>query len=159
MDRIKCLMKTYKLQPHPEGGYYAEVWDASQRQGERPLAGSIFFLLCGEDISHLHIIDCDEVWYYHEGCGMQLTIITPDGKVSTEKLGTNIDAGEKMMIAIPSGQIFGARNLDSSGYTFVSCATAPRFNYEGFRLIKMDELSCICPQNADDLKLLVLDEK
>ena len=157
MDRINCLMKAYHLQAHPEGGYYAEVWDASEKQQDgRPLAGSIYFLLNGEDISHLHVIDCDEVWYYHEGCGMELTIISPDGKIQTERLGADVETGEKMMIAISAGMIFGARNLHSSGYTFVSCATAPRFHYEGFRLIRMEELRQICPRLTEETELLVM---
>ena len=156
MDRIQCLMEAYHLQPHPEGGYYTEVWDASQTLNGRPLAGSIYFLLRGEDISHLHVIDCDEVWYYHEGCGMELTIITPDGEMATEKLGADVESGEKMMIAIPAGMIFGARNLDSSGYTFVSCATAPRFTYEGFRLVREEEIRRICPQCIHEIEALIM---
>ena len=159
MDRTDQLKESYHLQPHPEGGWFTEVWDASREMDGRPLAGSIYFLLQVEDISHLHVIDCDEVWYYHEGCGMELTVISPDGTVSTGKLGANIDQGEKMMVSIPAGTIFGARNLDASGYTFVSCATAPRFTYEGFRMVGTEELQRICPQSADTLRPLVMEEK
>ena len=41
-------------------------------------------------------------------------------------LGPDAAAGQRMMIAIPRGVTFGAENLDPAGYSFVSCATAPR---------------------------------
>lgn len=44
------------------------------------------------------------------------------------------------MVVIPKGAIFGARNIDPSGYTLMSCATMPNFHYEGFRLIGQEEL-------------------
>ena len=44
------------------------------------------------------------------------------------------------MVAIPKGSIFAAENLDPEGFTFVSCATAPKFRYEGFRLVYRDEI-------------------
>ena len=31
-------------------------------------------------------------------------------------------------------------NLNTEGYTFISCVTAPKFKYEGFRLVPREEL-------------------
>ena len=145
MERVDELMRAYSLETHPEGGSFAEVWESAESRDGRPLAGSIYFLLKGEEISHLHVIDCDEVWYYHEGSGMEIVCIDPKGRVERILLGPNLEKGERMMAAIPSGVIFGARNLDSSGYTFVSCATAPKFTYAGFRMVHRAEMEKLCP--------------
>lgn len=147
MDRIEALTAAYGLKAHPEGGSFAEVWESEETRDGRPLAGSIYFLLRGEEISHLHVIDCEEVWYYHEGCGMEIVCIDPSGKMGSLLLGPDPEKGERMMAAIPAGVIFGARNLDPAGYTFVSCATAPRFTYEGFRLVSGEEIGKICGPN------------
>ena len=32
------------------------------------------------------MIDCDEIWYFHEGCGMKITMILDGKKVSSELL-------------------------------------------------------------------------
>ena len=157
--RIESLKAAYRLEPHPEGGAFAEAWSSTEAREGRPLAGSIYFLLERDEISHLHVIDCDEVWYFHEGCGMVLTMIAPDGTVSEARLGTDTGAGERMMIAIPAGVLFAARNLDPEGYTFVSCATSPHFTYEGFRLIGEAELKRLCADRADELLTLIVPEK
>ena len=155
MNRVETLTRAYGLEPHPEGGAFSEVYTApfTDEKG-RPLAGSIYFLLNGADISHLHVIDCDELWYYHEGCGMRVTLIDPSGRVSRTDLGPDLAAGQRMMIAIPRGTVFAAENLDPSGYSFVSCATAPKVRYEGFALVDRARLERLCPDAAESLARL-----
>ena len=139
MDRIAELKEAYALSPHPEGGWFAEVYTAPFMQGGRALAGSIYFMLCGNEISHFHQIDCDEIWYYHEGCGLKITVLQ-GGKCETLLLGAEPAVGQRAMAVIPAGAVFAAENIDPAGYTFLSCATTPAFSYEGFRLIGRQEL-------------------
>ena len=54
---------------------------------QRALAGSIYYLLGGADISAFHEIDCDELWYYHEGTGMRLYVLKKDGRLVQHLLG------------------------------------------------------------------------
>ena len=160
MKRTELLRTEYQLQAHPEGGWFAEVFRSEAKQGERPFMGSIYFLLDGPEISHLHQIDCEEIWYYHEGCGLKITLVEMNGMqapvpckaaasagspvVRTLFLGADASAGQKVMAVIPKGAIFAAENIDPAGYTFMSCATAPAFSYEGFRLVKKAELKELC---------------
>ena len=51
---------------------------------------------------------------------------------------------------IPAGAVFAAENLSPEGFTFLSCATAPAFRYEGFRLVGREEITALAP-GADDL--------
>ena len=60
------------------------------------------------------------------------------------------------MLAVPAGAAFASENIDKAGYTFVSCATAPRFTYEGFRLLSAKELRSLCPDRADAISYLCL---
>ena len=143
--RADKLKETYNLQQHPEGGWFAEVYTAPFEKEGRPLAGSIYFLLDKGEISHFHQIDCDEIWYFHEGCGMKVTMITKDG-LTEFLLGNDVEKGQRAMVVIPKGAIFGAENLDDSGFTFVSCATTPNFKYEGFRLVYKDEIERDYPE-------------
>lgn len=76
MNRADVLKKEYNLEKHPEGGWFVEVYTAPFEKEGRPLAGSIYFLLDKGEISHFHQIDCDEIWYFHEGCGMKVTMLT-----------------------------------------------------------------------------------
>ena len=146
MKRAEQLIKTYDLQPHEEGGHFSEVYTAPFEADGRPLAGSIYFLLDRGEVSRFHVIDCDEIWYFHEGCGMKI-IVLADGSKEEYLLGSNVERGERAMIVIPKGCVFGAQNLDPEGYSFVSCMTTPKFSYDGFRLISEEEIIEKCREN------------
>lgn len=141
---VKQIIDNYKLEAHPEGGYFAEVFTASSEllkaNINRPLAGSIYFLLPPRNISHFHQIDCEEIWYYHAGGGLIIYIITTEGNLETKKLGLNYTNGEAPMVVIPQGAIFAAENIQADNYTFISCITTPKFRYEGFRLVPYEEI-------------------
>ena len=153
MTRIEELTAVYRLKAHPEGGAFAEVYTAPFFTPEgRPLSGSIYYLLVGAELSRLHVIDCDELWYHHEGCGMRLTLIDPEGRVTHADLGPDASAGQRLMVVIPRGVIFGAENLDPGGYSFASCMTTPR--YAGETLVGREHLRRLCPDRFAELARL-----
>lgn len=61
------------LAPHPEGGWYRQVYhSAKTTYDQTSLASryeytSIYFLLDGSSPSHLHRLLHDEIWYFHDG--------------------------------------------------------------------------------------------
>ena len=155
-QRAELLKETFHLEKHPEGGSFAEVYTAPFEKDGRPIAGSIYFLLDSGEISHFHVIDCDEIWYFHEGCGMKITVLTESGKEAF-LLGMNADRGERPMAVIPKGCIFAAENLEADGYTFVSCVTAPGFEYAGFRLVGREEIRERYPDLCEEIGYLAAD--
>ena len=156
MNRSEQLKAAYHLEKHPEGGWFSEVYTAPFQAEGRPLAGSIYFLLDQKEISHFHQIDCDEIWYYHEGCGLKITVLQ-DGKRETLLLGSDWEAGQRAMAVIPKGAIFAAENIDPAGYTFLSCATAPAFRYEGFRLVSRKEIGESYPLLQEEIGYLAFE--
>ncbi|MCA1761280.1 MAG: cupin domain-containing protein, partial [Bacteroidales bacterium] len=66
-----------KLEKHPEGGWYREIYLSddivpqtglpSGFRGERSFATSIYYLLEGNDFSAFHRIKSDEIWHYYTG--------------------------------------------------------------------------------------------
>ena len=146
-DELKSI---YDLEKHPEGGWFSEVYTSGDNAGGRPIAGSIYFLLDTGDISHFHRIDCDELWYFHEGCGLMLTVFD-EGGLKHIALGNDIGRGQRAMVLIPKGCVFAAENLDPEGYTFISCATAPKFTYGGFELLTKSDILSIYPDASEDI--------
>ena len=71
MINTEKLKEIYGLTSHEEGGSFSEIYTAPFEADGRPMAGSIYFLLDRGEISHFHEIDCDELWFYHAGCGMR----------------------------------------------------------------------------------------
>ena len=156
MNRADQLKTAYALSRHPEGGWFSEVYTAPFKQGDRALAGSIYFLLDGQEISHFHQIDCDEIWYYHEGCGLRITVLD-HGKQKVLHLGMDAGCGQAAMVLIPAGAVFAAENLDKNSYTFLSCATTPAFRYAGFRLVGRQEIAADFPEAGEDVLRLAFD--
>ncbi|MCR4558022.1 MAG: cupin domain-containing protein [Saccharofermentans sp.] len=155
MNRSEELKQKYNLEIHPEGGWFSEVYTSPSGFEGRAFMGSIYFLLEGKDISHFHQIDCDEIWFYHEGCSMRITMIL-NGKVSEAVLGTG--EGQAAMVVIPEGAVFAAENLDKESYCFMSCATTPKFTYDGFRLLGREEVKALCPSEFEQLEYLVIEK-
>lgn len=152
MNRPDDLKEKYNLEKHPEGGWFSKVYTSPFSSGARAFMGSIYYMLEGDDISHFHQIDCDEIWYYHEGCALMITVLI-DGKKNTEILG--IGENQSTMVVIPKEAIFAAELLDKDSYSFVSCATTPQFTYDGFRLVDSEEIQSICPEEYEEIRHLV----
>lgn len=137
--RSETLIEAYGMEKHVEGGSFTEVYTSAEEKDGRALAGSIYFLLGEGETSCFHEIDCEEIWYYHEGCGMRITALA-DGERREYLLGGNVQAGERASVVIPRGCLFAAENLESDGFTFVSCITVPKFAHAGYRLIDKSEI-------------------
>ena len=140
IDRSEALKEAYSLVKHDEGGYFAEVYTSGSSMDGRAFAGSIFYLLGAGESSRYHQIDCDEIWFYHEGCGMRITVLLPTGEREEHLIGRNFDKGERAMAVIPKGSVFAAENLEADGFTFVSCLTVPKFSLDGYRILSDDEI-------------------
>lgn len=151
--RTDILKKIYKLKKHSEGGMFSEVYTSPFNKDNRALAGSIYFLLEGNEISHFHQIDCDELWFYHEGYGLKITALTEDER-HEYLLGRNVENSEKQMVLIKKRTVFAAENIDKNSFTFISCVTTPKFNYDGFRLIGKNEIREKYPNIADEIDYL-----
>src|ERR1041384_666380 len=65
------LVRTLELLPHPEGGFYRELYRAENLvdtpRGPRPASTAIYFLLTSETFSALHRIQSDEAWHHYAG--------------------------------------------------------------------------------------------
>lgn len=149
-SRAEILKESYQMGRHVEGGSFFEMYTAPFTQEGRPLAGSIYYLLDAGEVSRFHEIDCDEIWYYHEGCGMKITALA-GGEKREYLLGADAEAGERASVVIPKGCLFAAENLQSDGFTFVSCITVPKFAHAGYRLVDKNELRENYPDLYEEL--------
>ncbi len=118
------------LQPHPEGGYYREMFRAA---GTGRTAGTaIYFLLKAGERSHWHRVDADEIWHLYAGAPLELSL-SDDGKTARHlRLGTDFALGEEPQLVAPKGVWQAARTLGS--WTLVGCTVAPAFDFAGFEL-------------------------
>ncbi|KPN94404.1 cupin domain-containing protein [Lysinibacillus sp. ZYM-1] len=145
-----------KLAEHPEGGYYISSFratdDLAVRDVQRPIYTSIYFLLRSQDISHLHRLQSDELWYFHAGSPLTVHMIFPDGTYEAKKLGLNVEAGEVPQIVVPKHTIFGSSVEEPDTFSLVGCMVAPGFDFEDFELFTQEELLADYPQHQDVIR-------
>ena len=154
MTRAELLREKYHMVAHVEGGMFSLAYIAPFEADGRPLAGSIYFLLDKGERSCLHVLDCDEIWYFQEGCGLKITTLAADGRKEI-LLGSDIQNGEQHMAIIPKGTVFGAENINKDGHTFVSCVTVPRYADAGFKILGRKELEESFPNELGGIEHLV----
>jgi predicted cupin superfamily sugar epimerase len=129
-----------RLQPHPEGGHYAEVYRSDLEvslqgfDGPRNLCTSIFFLLESGDISALHRIKSDELWYHHDGGILEIIEIDEAGNEIITRLGKSIHDGCRLQHVVKAGRWFGARPSAESEFCLVGCQVSPGFDFRDFEL-------------------------
>jgi uncharacterized protein len=141
--RAQELIATLKLDPHPEGGWFREVFRSAAQV--RPADGrpvrdaltTIYFLLEAHQHSRWHRVQSDEVWIHLEGA--PLALWTADALLRTApahlRLGPVDVHGMRPQHTVPAGQWQAARPIVVPGaadYTLVSCTVGPGFVFDDF---------------------------
>ena len=120
------------LKPHPEGGHYAEAWRAEAAPDTRASGTAIYFLLKAGESSHWHRVDATEIWLWHAGAPLILSLSATDTGPATEQLLTpDLYQGAPQVI-VPAHHWQAARS--TGDYTLVSCTVSPGFQFDGFEL-------------------------
>jgi predicted cupin superfamily sugar epimerase len=146
-ERVQALIDRLGLQPHPEGGYYREVFRSGEqiRRGDgapRCALTTIFFLLPQGAVSRWHRVrGADEVWHHYEGGPLDLRVL-PSGQQQVQRwlLGSvDMSAGSAATEAdilpvrtVPADAWQAARSLGD--YTLVGCTVGPGFDFADFTL-------------------------
>jgi predicted cupin superfamily sugar epimerase len=140
--RAAELIALLELQPHPEGGYYREIFRSSRQVqpfDARPRRGAltlIHFLLLQGMPSRWHQVVSDEAWSWVEGGELELLRMDAGlGHCESLRLGPPA-AGVGAAAVIASHQWQAARALGP--YVLVTCAVAPGFEFSDFRLLADD---------------------
>lgn len=128
---VEGLIRRYGLAPHPEGGYFREIYRSDLTLAS-PVAGSprravtqIYFLLARGQVSRFHRVLHDEIWHFYEGA--PLVLVQYDGQSVRE---STIGPGGDYVAVVP-GSIWQA--AESTGeYTLAGCTVAPGFDFRDF---------------------------
>ena len=99
--RAEDVVGALGLAPHPEGGWYRETWRDAPADGTRGAGTAILFLLDAERHSHWHRVDAAELWLWHAGGPLVLTL-SPDGHdAEAHLLGPDLGAHQSPQRLVP----------------------------------------------------------
>ena len=145
------LIELLGMVPHEEGGWYAFVTSSGVSipggtvpgiAGPRDSCSIIYYLLQKGEISRWHQLRASEVWAWHMGGSLEMTLggtgdkPCPEGTLS---LGPRLREGEQFQILAPADQWQTTRLVDGD-FALVSCVVAPAFHEE----------DCLLPDNPLD---------
>ncbi len=133
MSIAQALIEKLALVPHPEGGFYRQTWVGPIVQG-RATGTAILFLLAAGQRSHWHRVDADEVWLWHAGAPL---ILSMGEQVAHDiTLGPDVLGGQMPQAIVPAQHWQAAST--TGDYSLVSCTVSPGFDFAGFTLAPSD---------------------
>ena len=139
--RAAELIRTLRLQPHPEGGHYREIYRSTARVqrladgADRAALTTIYYLLTSGERSRWHRVQSDEVWHFYEGAALRLKSSPDLQEINSHILGT---AGSRAVPVhvIPAGMWQSAVPLGA--YVLVGCTVGPGFDFTDFEMLPDD---------------------
>ena len=147
-SEAKKLIENLELKPHEEGGWFRFVWSSdaaipqsslpSRYSGERKNVSMIYYLLEGSDVSSWHKLHSDEIWLWHSGGSLKITLGGKGPHPEPEKellLGPRYTKGESFQIIAPA-ETWQTAKIAEGEYALVSCIVSVAFHPDDFLLYR-----------------------
>lgn len=135
--RARELIGSLRLEPHPEGGYFREVFRSARQvkpADDRPARSAmttIHFLLVKGQHSRWHRVASDEAWHFSEGDPLLVCWIDGEDGVHEELL----TIGHPLCV-VPAGCWQAAK--PQGEYSLAGCTVGPGFDFQDFEMIAPD---------------------
>jgi predicted cupin superfamily sugar epimerase len=133
----RAVIHKLELKPHPEGGWYREIYRSAARvqtaRGGRSAITAIYYLLERHQFSRWHVVEADEIWHFYEGSPLELLAYDPErGELVRRVLGNTTEDHERVA-GMPRRVWQAARSLGD--FSLVGCSVGPGFEFEDFRFV------------------------
>jgi uncharacterized protein len=162
MKKVAYWVNHLDLLPHPEGGFYKEMYRSKLSVsadlmeeglgGVRSLATGIYFLITEGNFSAFHRIKSDEMWHFYYGEPLIVHVIELDGTYTKLSIGLDLEKDQTPQAVVPAGAWFASESFGE--YSLVGCTVSPGFDFNDFELAKKHELIQEFPQHKDLIEKL-----
>ncbi len=141
-SRALQLVAELALAPHPEGGFFAELYrspravDPLDGRSRRAALTGIWFLMLAGQRSAWHVVGSDEIWLHFEGADVRLwTFDATTGVLAAELLGP-LAPGRAPQRIVAAGVWQAAEPLGE--YSLTGACVGPGFDFADFRMLADD---------------------
>ena len=135
--QARAVIEKLDLKPHPEGGWYREIYRSSDRvhtsRGERSAITTIYYLLERNQVSRWHVVAADEIWHFYEGSPLELLAYDPRARALVHRVLGHPSEDHEPVAVIRSGLWQAARSLGD--FSLVGCSVGPGFEFEDFQFV------------------------
>jgi predicted cupin superfamily sugar epimerase len=138
--RVADLIASLRLQPHPEGGFFRELYRSPSRvqplggRAERTALTTIYFLLPAGEVSRWHRVASDEVWHFFDGDPLELFTLDPVSGQRVRHLIGPVASRLEPERVVPADTWQAARS--TGRYTLVGCVVGPGFDFADFAMLR-----------------------
>lgn len=163
-QEIAEIIATLQLQPHPEGGYFREIYRCSETiakdclpsryAGARSVSTSIYYMLTSETFSVMHRVASDEIYHFYSGSPLELLLLHPGGRSEVIMIGPDIRDGQHPQFVIPHGVWQGSRVYAGGSYCLIGATVAPGFDFADFEEGKRADLVNQFPAQSEMITAL-----
>jgi predicted cupin superfamily sugar epimerase len=140
-DWVASKIAQLALEPHPEGGFFREVYRSSLvlplPRGTRNVLTTIHFVLPPGGVSRWHRVRADECWVWVDGDPVQLAALDDTGRSTLAVLGKA--ETQSYVSVVPAGLWQAARCTGPTG-SHVVCTVSPGFDFADFTMATQDEM-------------------
>ncbi len=157
--KAKEYINKLQLKPHPEGGYFSEVYRSRELikanhlperySSSRSFSTSIYFMLEGNQFSSFHRLKSDELWHFYDGTALTIIVIDETGLLKEIKLGNELNKDEAFQTVIKKNSWFAAELIDKTSFALIGCTVSPGFDFDDFELGKRNDLTKEFPQHKE----------
>jgi predicted cupin superfamily sugar epimerase len=135
--QARALIDKLGLKPHPEGGWYREIYRSTERvqtlRDTRSAITTIYYLLERDQISRWHVVEADEIWHFYEGAPLELVAYEPGARALLRYVLGSTGDDRVRVAAIRQGVWQAARSLGD--FSLVGCSVGPGFEFGDFRFV------------------------
>jgi predicted cupin superfamily sugar epimerase len=138
--RAADLIARLGLRPHPEGGFFRELYRSSSAvqpldaRPERTALTTIYFLLPAGEVSRWHRVTSDEVWHFFDGDPLELFTMDPSGGECVRHLLGPVASQLQPEHVVPANAWQAARS--TGRYSLVGCVVGPGFDFADFAMLR-----------------------
>ena len=140
LERVIHLLELRPLSP--DGGRWAPAWSDEN-------SSAFYYLMSHGDFAALRRLAVPELWHHYAGAAVTMLLLGPNGTVDRHVLGDDLEAGQRPVVAVAAGVIFGAAT--DGEWSLVGTTMAPRFDYRNVDVANPHELLAAFPDAARDI--------
>ena len=165
----KTIVEKLQLKPHPEGGFFIEVYRSNEilnsgslpkrYLSDRNISTSIYYLLENKQFSAFHKLKSDETWHFYFGSSLLLHVIDENRNYKKIILGNDFTNGEVFQVTVLRNNWFAAEVSDKDSFSLIGATVAPGFDFNDFEMGERDKLINNFPEQENLITRLTRIEK
>lgn len=166
MLNAKTIVNKLELLPHPEGGYFKEVYRSNEIIknsglperfiGDRNFGTSIYYLLEKKQFSTFHKLKSDETWHFYYGSPLLLHVLDENGNYKKIILGNDLAKNQVFQFTVLRNCWFAAEVSDKNSFSLIGATVAPGFDFSDFEIGKREELILKFPEYKELIERITI---